>query len=234
MNTYVDELVLPVGYEMDVFDPNVGEDTKVRIRVTSSGWKEKDACACNNRYFDMFEAKVIEGLEPGRIIRGYTEAFGQHDQECGNIRAFILPGKDFDPVKIQVRLAREGKLDATDDYIAALEHVMTLRKELRGRVWDETHQRQVQPFTSSRTRYYHRSCGNSTHPASGWVGSTPGSKIDHDGRLVTDMTIDCGCEALYLEDYTVFREGGSNRVLVTQDASVDRVEECFRGELSYS
>ena len=92
-NTYVAEVKLAVGEEFEIFDPNV--DADVKVRIIKSGWREQGGrCSCHPQWYDMFEAEVIGGQQPGRIVRGYTDKFSQYDhqaqEEYEDVCAFLL------------------------------------------------------------------------------------------------------------------------------------------------
>jgi len=253
MNTYVERVVLPVGYEMQIGDPNSGEE--VTIRVTKSGWTEKGGqCSCHPQWYEMFQGEVIEGFEPGRIVRGYTDTFDQYDQEADeeyeDICAFILADQNLDEIARDLRLAREGKLatetSVNQHLLATLEHVMILRDQLQGRGWDADYLRnQLRPEDGSLDLRFFESCGSEHHRGTGWLNGH--SEVVHDGHLVKtpgSTTWDsaglgegpkqCGCVSSRVQGHSVVRHRGYPQVYMTAEASVECAEEFLRDALADS
>lgn len=213
---------LPIGFITQIGDPNSGE--VVTVRITESGWKEQLRSLYHLKWYDMFEAEVIEGFNPGRTVRGYLNISKHYDQEtdeeCEDIYAFLLADSDIDETARDLRLAREGRLTADPSVnqilLAGLERVMSLRDQLQQRGWSADYLRsQLRPENGSLDLRFIE--------GTGWLN---GHEVVHDGHLVKTPEAPS-----WVQGHSVVRHRGYSQVYVTAKASVERVDEFLRDAL---
>jgi hypothetical protein len=213
MSVYVNNHILAVGARIKgIFDPTTGEE--VTIQITQSGTVQSFG-GQHPQAVDTFTARVVEGFEPGREVRGYTNV-AVYDGEDNCISAVLMEHPTTDWLVRDIRLAHQA-LASGDEGLAqavrVMEHALKLRGQLEVEGMGTNWLRQVlqHPFggcSMGQLRpnlHYEKGCAGKYYRRSRWYGRTP---VFHNGRLVpynSGLSSSRFCRTFKVEGATVVR-----------------------------